>query len=218
MAHEQPGGMDLESSLKRAIEAYEATWKVVDSELYDLCRRRPGQQSFTDVFAKVAIIDHVYVGGLPRSTGASNVSDAEARVSHGLMGLADLIEQSLRDLAGRQFDRVAAAKIVELHGRVTSGLRPYTGQTWQQSFVSKYLHFHCDLVPIFDGNAQSTIGRYVDWQAVTPVRDSMAVPPDWERGYRNFVAAFVVLWKRISTETSISASVRKVDYLLWRPT
>ena len=36
MAYQQPGGMNLESSLKRAIEAYEASWKVVDPELYDL--------------------------------------------------------------------------------------------------------------------------------------------------------------------------------------
>jgi hypothetical protein len=45
--------------LAQAIEDYEATWRTVDSELYDLCRRRPGHRSFADVYAKVAVIGRV---------------------------------------------------------------------------------------------------------------------------------------------------------------
>jgi hypothetical protein len=141
--------------------------------------------------------------------------DAEARVTQALLAHADLIEQSLHYLAGRPFGRTAAVEVVELHARVARGLLPYTGETWQQSFVSKYLHFHCDLVPIYDDNAQRAIGRFVDWQAVAPLRATMADLPHWARAYRNFVAAFVVLWERIRAETSIEPSVKEVDYLLW---
>jgi hypothetical protein len=216
MVQKQPVKSDLTSHLKRAMDNYRSTWQTVDSELYDLCRRRSSHRSFADVYTKVAVIGRVYAAGLPRSMGASG--DAESKVTHGLISLADLIEPSLGDLVGRQFDRVSAAQIVELHGRVARGLLPNTGETWQQSFVSKYLHFHCDIVPIYDGNAESAIGRFVNRRglAVRTVRASMTDLPDWARAYRNFVAAFVVLMERISAETPITASVKEVDHMLWQ--
>ncbi len=39
---------------------------------------------------------------------------------------------------------------------------------------------------------------------------------DWARAYRNFAAAFVVLRERIDTETSIQATVKEIDHLLWQ--
>jgi hypothetical protein len=208
-----PGAAGLGPQLARANKDYTATWRAVDTELYDLCRRRSNNRSFGDVYAKVTIIGRVYAAGISRSSRASG--DAEAEVTRGLISLADLIEQSLQDLAGRQFDRATAARIVELHGRVAGGLLPYTGDTWQHSFVSKYLHFHCHLVPIYDSNAERAVGGFVDWQDVAPVRALMPDLPDSARAYRNFVAAFVVLRERISAETSIAASVKEIDHLLW---
>ena len=128
-----------------------------------------------------------------------------------------MIEESLGSLAGRRLDQVTAAQIVELHGRVARGLLPYIGETWQQSSVSKYLHFHCDIVPIYDGNAEGAIGRFVDRRglAVKTAQALMADLPDWARAYRNFVAAFVVLRERVCAESSITASVKEIDHLLW---
>ena len=126
-------------------------------ELYNLCcRHRPGHRSLADVYPKVAIINRVYAAGLSRSFKAPS-GGAEMAVTDGLIRLADLIEQSLKDLAGRQFDRQSAARVVELHGKVAKGLLPYTDNTWQQSFVSKYLHFHCDIIPIYDSYADHAI-------------------------------------------------------------
>jgi hypothetical protein len=210
----QPESIDLKTELASAIDRYRSTWQPVDSELYGLCRRRPSQRVFADVFAKVAIIGRVYEAGISRSSQASG--DREAAIARGLIEQADLTEQALQELAGRQLDRATAAQIVELHGRITRGLLPHTGETWQQSFVSKYLHFHCDLVPIYDSRAQRAIGRFVDWKVVAAVRASLAGLPDWARAYRNFAAAFVVLRERIAVETSIPATVKEVDHLLWQ--
>jgi hypothetical protein len=55
---------DLDAALKHAIENYEATWQQVDTELYNLCRRRPNQRTFADVYAKVSMIGRVYVAGI----------------------------------------------------------------------------------------------------------------------------------------------------------
>jgi hypothetical protein len=123
------------------------------------------------------------------------------------MSLADLLEQSLENLAGRQLDRETAAHIVELHGRVVRGLLPYTGKTWQQSFVSKYLHFHC-------GRGNWSFRRPAG-PGGKAVRALMADLPDWAQAYRSFVAVFVVLRERVGAESSIAASVKEIDHLLW---
>ena len=46
MAADPSNESDLVPSLARVIENYRATWQPVDSELYDLCRRRPSQRAF----------------------------------------------------------------------------------------------------------------------------------------------------------------------------
>jgi len=204
MAPEPADGLDLGAKLARAIDGYRATWRTVDAELYDLCRRRPSQRIFADVYAKVAVIGRVYVAGVSRSSHAPG--DREAEMARGLIGLADLIEETLADLAGRQFDRATAAQIVE----------PHTGDVWLPSFVSKYLHFHCDRVPIYDSNAASVIGCFVDRRLVADVRALMTDVPVCALAYRKFVAAFVVLQERINAETSVAATVKEVDHLLWQ--
>ena len=204
---------DLELAISAAVKDYRATWQAVDMELYELCQRKPGQQTFDDVYPKVAIIGRVYVAGISRSSRASG--DREAAVARGLVSLADMIEEALRDLAGRPFDRATTAQAVELHGRVTRGLRQHAGGVWLTSFVSKYLHFHSSTIPIYDSLAQQSIGRFVNWQAVTGVRASMADLPDWTRAYRNFAAAFAILHDRIGIETSVPATVKEIDHMLW---
>ena len=214
MAADPSSEPDLGAQLARAIESYRATWQPVDSELYDLCRRRPSQRTFADVYTKVAIIGRVYEAGISRAWRGAG--DPETEVTNEVMEQADLIEHALSDLAGHQFDRATAAQIVELHGHVTKSLTHRSGGVWLTSFVSKYLHFHCDIVPIYDSNAQRTIGRFVDRRLVADVRASMADLPEWARAYLNFVSAFVLLWERIEAETSIEPSVKEVDHLLWQ--
>jgi hypothetical protein len=168
-----------------------------------------------NVYTKVAIIGRVYEAGVPRSFQAPG--DSEATVTYGLIEQADLIEKRLTALHGRRFDRQTAAEIVEVHGGVTRKLAERTGDAWLTSFVSKYLHFHCPIVPLYDSNAAGRIGQFVDWQLVASVRDSLTTLPDWARAYRNFVAAFVVLYERVWAETPLQPSVRDIDYLLWQP-
>ena len=54
---------DLAARLREAITSYEARWKPVDSELYDLCRRRASHRDFADVYTKSAIVGRVYQAG-----------------------------------------------------------------------------------------------------------------------------------------------------------
>lgn len=206
---------DLEAALKQATENYQATWQQVDTELYDLCRRRPSQRNFADVYPKVAMIGRVYAAGIARTVRVSG--DREATVARGLIEQADLIDAALNVLEGKQFDRATAAQIIELHGRVTKGIKPHTGGVWLTSFVSKYLHFHCPLVPIYDSIATGAIGRFINWHAVAQVRALLMDLPDCAWAYRNYVGAFVVLYEQALADTPLQPSVRDIDYLLWQP-
>jgi hypothetical protein len=207
---------DLELSLKRALGYYATSWQPVDSELYKLCGRRPSQHAFADVYTKTAVIGRVYEAGVQRAFRGSG--DPESVVARNLVDQADLIDQGLDQLKGQSLNRSTAAQIIELHGRITKGLSAATGNIWLTSFVSKYLHFHCPIVPIYDSTAAGAIGRYVDWRAVDEVRGSLTGLPVWARPYRNYVAAFIVLYERVCKETSLEPSVRDIDYLLWQPT
>jgi hypothetical protein len=206
---------DLEAALQQAVGNYEATWQQVDTELYDLCRRRSSQRTVADVYAKVAMVGRVYEAGIARTTRVSG--DREAAVARGLIEQADLNGEALNMLEGKQFDLATAAQIVELHGHVTSGLKPHTGGVWLSSFVSKYLYFHCPIVPIDDSIAAGAIGRFVDRQAVARVRASLMDLADCARAYRNYVATFVVLYEQALAKTPPQPSVRDIDYLLWQP-
>lgn len=215
MAANPSNGSDLAASLAWAIENYRATWQPVDSELYDLCNRRPSQGVFADVYAKVAIIGRVYAAGISRTVRVDG--DPEAAVARGLMEQADLIDETLDTLADSQLDRATAGQIIELHARVARGLLPHTGGIWQQSFVSKYLHFHCDRVPVYDSRAEAAIGRSVNWPGVYSARDTIGRPADWLTSYYNFTTAFVVLYERATSVTPVEPTVKEVDYLLWQP-
>jgi hypothetical protein len=206
---------DLTARLTQAIKGYEGSWKPVDAELYDLCRRRPRHDDFADVYTKVAMIGRVYEAGVARAWRGEG--DPESVITEVLLENAQLIQSSLERLAGRPFDRQTAAEIVELHGHIAKAISRKTDGVFLASFVSKYLHFHCPIVPIFDSNAQTAIGHYVDQKVVRPIRKAMTQLPEWARAYRNFVAAFIVLYERAYAETTLKPSVKELDHLLWQP-
>ena len=206
---------DLTARLTAAIKSYEASWKPVDSELYGLCRRRDSHRDFADVYTKTASVGRIYQAGLSRAWRGDG--DPETEVTRVLIEQADLIEHGLERLKDRVFDRQTAAEIVELHGHIARAISHRTKEVFLASFVSKYLHFDCPIVPIYDSRAQAAIGRYVDQKVVHPIRQAMIQLPEWARVYRNFVAAFVVLYERAYAETTLEPTVKELDHLLWQP-
>jgi hypothetical protein len=163
MAIEPPAVPDFPARLSQALKSYEASWKPVDSELYELCRRRASHDVFADVYTKVAIIGRVYEAGVARAWRGTD--DPETDVTRVLIEQAELVQSGLHGLESRSFERRAAAEIVELHWHVAKAVSHGTSGVFLASFVSKYLHFHCPIVPIFDSlarlrSASSLIGRW----------------------------------------------------------
>jgi hypothetical protein len=211
MAAEPLDEPDLTARLSQAIKSYEGRWKPVDSELYGLCRRRPGHNDFADVYTKVTIVGRVYEAGVARAWRGEG--DPETEITRVLIERADLIQSGLQRLEGHQFDRQAAREIVKLHGVVTRAISHRSGNVVLASFVSKYLHFHSPVVPIFDSNVQAAVVNLVDRKLADAIREAL---PEGARAYRNFVAAFVVLHERAYAETTLKPTVKQLDDLLWQ--
>jgi hypothetical protein len=60
------------------------------------------------------------------------------------------------------------------------------------SFISKYPHFHCPVVPIFDARADAAISKLIHRRGKL-VRKALTELPKGVGAYRSYVAAFIVL-------------------------
>ena len=130
--------LDLTGRLTKAISSYEARWKTVDKELYDLCHRRPSLDDFADVYTKVAIIGRVYEAGVARAWRGKG--DPESEITHVLVEQADLIQTGLQRLENRSFGQQAAADIVELHGHVARAISHRTAGVFLVAIQPEWRH------------------------------------------------------------------------------
>jgi len=109
-----------------------------------LCADSPRHTSVKDVFAKVALINRGYRANL--ELGAR---DAEWKVAERFVkGRVDEIMAPLHKLS--VFSAASLPVILDVHEQLARLASKVTARV-ENSFVSKYLHFHfVDLVPIFD--------------------------------------------------------------------
>lgn len=160
----------------------------------------------------------MYAAGVARSWRGGGDAETETAKALSDARVAEVIQDRLQRIADHPFDRCSAREIVELHGQVTRAISLRSGDVFLTSFVSKYLHFHCPIVPIYDSNAQSAVGSFVERRRVNGVRKELVNVPESVWAYRNFVAAFIVLHERAYAETTLKPSVKEIDHLLWQPT
>lgn len=141
---------ELSDWLAEAWSDYQSSWAVVDQELYGLCERK-GHDQLEDVYAKVAIINRVYAAGITRSVAGNEETDAELRVARLLLECQGEMSSHLRHLRSLQaLSKQNMTTVVASHGWFTTHLAPSLEDTNLCSFMSKYLHFHCPTVPIYD--------------------------------------------------------------------
>ncbi len=193
---------------------YFGRWRSVDSLLYQAVRDR-GHRSLEDVYTKVVLVNRLYAAGISRASRAEG--DREAHVAEALMSMADGLETRLASLAGRAFDRQMSAEILELHYYAAEGLLPSTGKRWLTSFVPKYLHFHCDQVPIFDDRAVTAVGHLMKSEAFARLGEDPARLSGGVVAYRSFLTRFVAVYSSVqSSKNDASVTVKLVDHMLWR--
>jgi hypothetical protein len=106
--------------------------------------------------------------------------------------------------------------IVGVHGMVTQGLSERLHGANLRSFVSKYLHFHCPFVPIYDSLTAAAITKvlapYVkQWARPT---DILPQPDHVDPTFYWYAARFLQLWEQ-ARQAKPGVTVKMIDHALW---
>ncbi len=205
---------DYKKSQTERLRVYSKT----DDVLYGMCKRWPNHKDLGIVQAKVRIIGRVYAAGLERQGKKDKlrgIYETIAGILHKKRPWIDLEIKGLNKF--KTLAKPSYGRILSLHGNMVKILRDETRTKLNfRSFVSKYLHFHAPIVPLFDSRASSTINRS-DWYPWRDTNESIRIPKkkEYDPAYYRFFMQFVVYFSDLQ-EQKLDPSVRSADwYLIW---
>jgi hypothetical protein len=201
---------------ERAVAYYKDTWEAADRALYDLCRRYPDQCDRAGVYAKIFLIGRAYMTGIERKissdgTSASSLIQVGEHMLRNRTSLQEIFA-SLADVA-EPLTPENLRKIIHAHGQFVRLLQRITrNEESPRSFCSKYMHFHCPAVPLFDDKVTKVLPKLVRWQKSFQLFD---LPNDADEYYARYVLRFWQLYQQIAAAGK-TPTVKHVDqYLLW---
>ncbi len=144
----------------RYLRDYDRTSRKLNAVLYKMCEDMPTHTDEGAIWAKVWIIGRAYASGIER-----HAADGLGPIVGVLRSSARWLDPGLARL--RQLEPVPSherlPQIAVLHGKLAEAVREHTRKGNQvRSFVSKYLHFHAPIVPIYDSVVSVQI-RARDW-------------------------------------------------------
>jgi hypothetical protein len=198
---------------ERAEEDYRAKWMLVYDTLRNLCVKHPKHESFQDVAAKVWLIGRAYSTQIERKVqsdgtqGSSLTKIVSHITNHGaeLDGWLAKLPENEERLAEKHM-RI----VLEVHGNFMQLMSTITKGQGARSFVSKYLHFHRPVVPIYDSVAVASLQKQVRWsEDVKKALNSDAGDPE----YRYFLMRLTTLQARAEAAGFVP-SVRQLDWYL----
>ncbi len=168
----------------------------LNAVLYQMCEEMPGHQDRGAIRAKAVIIGRTYAAGLERHIegGLDRVASAMATARPWL----DKAIVSLRRMRDQQPSNERIATIATTHARLQRAMQAVTrDRNNVRSFVSKYLHFHAPVVPIFDQYANGALTNWYRWPPdPMTVDEPLGVDvPYWRHCVRT--AAVVDEWRRL---------------------
>ena len=199
----------------KALEEWSRYFRT-DEILYDICRRWPQHNDLPIVHAKVTIIGRTYAAGLERKGGEDSRRGILETISNTLNRNSKKIDRDITTLKNLGLHSMAAQNhILTTHGDVVSLLRKGTKSELNfRSFVSKYLHFHAPIVPIFDSRASSVIRKWYPWRRFRN-RIGISQNKNYDEVYSKFYAQFMLYFNDLK-EMKLNPTPRKADYyLMW---
>lgn len=206
-----------------ALQHYESGWKSVDAVLREVVKSA-GWTDFGAVYTKVVFVNGVYAARLDRSLGSGAVRDCASK----LLEAGERLSPILADLAsqGGLLTSDAAQAAISAHGWILAALQPEgSTNTTVRSFASKFLHFHAEVAPIFDGTASGATASFrrlgpqirsrralrLERDACRPEHD------DWDARYFQHVVRVRMLWDHLAAHVSPERlTVKGIDHMLMR--
>lgn len=207
----------LRQWLEDAWADYHRGWSLVDQDLHAFCRHH-GHDKFKDVYAKVTMVNRMYLTGLSRPVRTVDPQgrklDGEAEAARCLVDNHELLKEWVHDLLPLpEGGRAALRLAVEAHGRLTTALTPRLGYR-PCSFVSKYLHFHCPGVPIYDTRADASIKVVTSRLVGQTDANTLARPDCADPYYYPHARRFLELWE-VAEQSRSDVTVKMLDLALW---
>lgn len=204
------------SDYQKYKDHYLQNWTLNDDTLYSLCQKNYSHDSKNHINAKLWIIGRTYATGIERKIKTNRYQGGS------LSQLARHLYEN-RDKVNAIFDKLSKItsvslltvqkleKIVALHGEFSHLIKDITRENQSpRSFVSKYMHFHCPVVPIYDGFASRTLERFQRRDDSLKVFIKPVIADD---DYYWFVLRFWGLYQKASKVVDVE-KVKHLDYYL----
>lgn len=195
---------------------YAEEQQILDQTLYGLCRKNPGHSDWGAVAAKVWIIGRTYATGIERKirskrTQGSSLTQLTEHILANRVRVESIFSR-LERLSGL-LTLEKLKQIVIQHGKFMRLLQPKLRRKQSpRSFVSKYMHFHCPLVPLYDTLAVKALQHLYRWQDSFEVFD---LPPEADEEYGWHVMRFWQLHQD-AQQNGRRVTVKLLDYYLLR--
>jgi len=204
-----------QEELDAVIQAFDESWGAVDEVLYRACREHPLHNDRRAIMCKMVVVGRCYAAGIERLVTPRKGEQAVDRIGDCLARHGAVIDGIIQGLPDPEAPLTPAPMriVVRQHGRLTRLLaRHLTKGRYPTSFVSKYLHFHRPIVPIYDAYCLAGLTKAVHWdQKEIP----FGPPGRADRGYYQFCARFMRLHEACR-DAGLAPSVKDLDAWLWQ--
>ncbi len=201
---------------KKACADYKRNWAVLNKILYKMCKDYRSQKDLPVINAKVWIIGRTLATGIERMISSSGTQGDSlgqlARHMYKNRRILDSIFYRLSSIRGPL--TIAKLKVIVVeHGKFVRLLAKILRDNQSaRSFASKYMHFHCPAVPIYDRYANRELHRICRWENNYEVFE---LPKGADEEYYYFAMRFWQLYEKFK-ESVGRTNARLIDcYLLW---
>jgi hypothetical protein len=201
---------------KKASADYKDNWALQNKILYKLCRDHYLHKDISTINAKVWIIGRTYGTGIERMIYSSGgQGDSLGKLAKHMDKNRTILDSIFnRLLSVREPLTTTKLKVIVMeHGKFVRLLAKILRDNQSaRSFASKYMHFHCPVVPIYDRYANGELRRICRWEDSYEVFE---LPKGADEEYYYFAMRFWQLYKRLK-ESVGRTNARLIDcYLLW---
>ncbi len=200
---------------EKARADYKKNYELLNQTLYDLCKNHPDHRDMSDINAKLWIIGRTLATGIERLILSLGEESPLEELANHMFRNRKTIESIFERLSPitEPLDPEKLKVIVTEHGRFVELIAQKLRKNQSpRSFASKYMHFHCPAVPIYDSYASKELFRSYRWNDRYEIFER---PAGADETYYYFILYFWQLYQNF--KKSVKTEVRLLDcYLLWR--
>jgi hypothetical protein len=201
--------------------SYPSGWYHLNEALFDLFQKYPKHRELGEITAKVIILGRTYSTGIERHVKNNSKNGAINVIVDYLYENGSFVDRLLGRLIKikEPLTEENLGVIIEVHEEVVSLLsKKLRNNNSARSFVSKYMHFHCRAVPIYDQIAKSSIGRKgmypLSMKEMKLLKQKFIKPLKADDEYYKYCLRFFAMYKDLEKYGVREANVRSIDHYL----